>query len=126
MSEISPEIEISDARQTDGHDCATTIAPDQFLTPPTIRAALVAAAGSNGRAAIISMLGRPVTWCLVRHWMQGRAKMPLWAITAVRARLGRLDAIVVASQGRKRGADGKRALGAYWAKRRAARDIDIL
>lgn len=116
MTENRTEIGIRDDASDGADHCAASPAPDLRNTP-NLKLALIAAAGSSKRADILAMLGRPVTWCLVRHWVRGRAKMPAWAIAAVRARLSVLDAIVVASQSRERGDVGREHWRAYHARR---------
>lgn len=119
MSEIGPKITIAEDDRTGVERSATTLPPNSLATP-NLKSVLVAAAGSTRRADIIGMLGRPVSWCVVRHWLSGRRPMPEWAIIAVRDRLSRLEAILATRRAQDRGEAGTRALMAYMATKKGS------
>lgn len=122
MTENRTKIEIG-AETTSGADqSAPTIDRDPIGSRVTIRDVLMTAAGCHSRAAVLALLGRPISWGMVQHWMSGRKRMPSWAVERVCERLASLQDAVLAAKATRRGEIGKRTLGAYWAHRRASQD----
>jgi len=114
-------------RERTGGTCRAALSPlvshaGRRVDVVTLRDVLQSAARSKARKDILAMLGRPIGWTAVEHWLSGRRPMPDWAIAVVRDRLAGLEAALLARRGKDRGTVGRRSLGAYWAARRAARD----
>jgi hypothetical protein len=89
---------------------------------PSLRDVLHAAAGSKSRADILAMLGRPLTWGAVSHWLSGRRPMPSWAVERVQRRLRAMQERVQAVEARPCGPIGTQALARYRANKHTTAD----